>query len=302
MSVSTPLISIGMPVLNSQDTLLPAINSLFLQTCSNWELLLIDDGSTDRTLEIISKLADPRLRTFRDGKRLGLAARLNQAIASSRGKYFARMDADDVTYPRRLEHQLLYLEQHPDVDMVGAGMMVFRSDGTALGKRLGPETSAAICARPSGGFPMGHPTYFGHRAWFRRYGYKEEVVGAVHEDQDLLLRSYRTSKIANVPEILHGYRENKLDLAKFLNTRKWLAKSLFRTFREQGRLPVAILAVAEQVVKAGVDCIAIGSGLGYHLLRHRAQPITADERCEWERVWKAVNNEDASRTSAFAAS
>jgi len=171
-------------------------------TYNNWELFLIDDGSTDQTLQLARHFEEPRIHTLSDGARRGLAARLNQAIELSRGVYFARMDGDDVAYPKRLERQINYLEAHSEIDLVGTAMMVFAENGEILGKRAGPQTHADICRRPTGAFRMFHPTYMGRLAWFRHYRY--DVRLTVSQDQDLLLRAYRTSQFANIPEILLG--------------------------------------------------------------------------------------------------
>src|SRR5512135_1398022 len=117
---SQPLVSIGMPVRNNEATLALAIRSILEQTYTNWELLLIDDGSSDGTLRVMRGFTDERIRIFSDGLSLGLPDRLNQAIDASRGEYFARMDGDDVSYPRRLGRQVDYLRHHPQVDLVGA--------------------------------------------------------------------------------------------------------------------------------------------------------------------------------------
>ena len=282
-----PLVSIGMPVRNCQETLQFAIRSLLEQTYPHWELLLIDDGSSDETLRVAQRFTDSRIKTYSDGESRGLSARLNRALAMSRGKYFARMDGDDVAYPERLERQVSYLEQHPDVDLVGAWVIVFDQAGTPLGKRAGPEAHSAICARPFAGFPLAHPTYVGRLEWFRRYRYSEVLPKS--QDQELLLRSYRFSRFANVPEILLAYREERIDLKKILTSRHFLVCSLFNEFQRQKRLALALRALAEQTVKAVVDCIAVGTGLNYRILRHRALPITSEEQQEWARVWASVN-------------
>jgi len=278
-----------MPVWNCQETLPLAIRSLLAQTYLHWELLLIDDGSSDETLRVAQRFADPRIKIFSDCENRSLPARLNQAIAMSRGKYFARLDGDDVAYPERFERQVNYLEQHPDVDLVGAWVIVFNQAGTPLGKRAGPETHDAICAKPIAGFPIAHPTYVGRLEWFRRYRYNEVLLKS--QDQELLLRSYRFSRFANVPEILLGYREERIELKKILTSRRFFARSLFREFQQQGRLDLAIRAVTEQVAKAVADCMAVGTGLNYRILRHRALPITEEEREEWVRIWTSVNRE-----------
>ena len=120
-----PLVSIGLPTFNCEKTLAIAIRSILNQTYGNWELLLMEDGSSDRTLEVARSFSDPRISVFTDHSHKGRVPRLNQAVAMSRGEYFARMDADDVAYPERLERQAEYLAWHPDIDLLGCGILVF---------------------------------------------------------------------------------------------------------------------------------------------------------------------------------
>ena len=279
-----------MPVWNCEASLALAIRSIIRQTYGNWELLIIDDGSEDGTLDVAREFRDPRILVQSDGLHLGLPARLNQAIELGRGAYFARMDGDDVSYPRRLERQLDYIRQHREVDLIGAWMLVFGQEGIPIGKRAGPETHSDICRNPSAGFHLGHPTYLGRTSFFREHWYRATAIRC--EDQDLLLRSYRRARFANVPEILLGYREERIDLGKILTGRRYFARSLFRQFQEQGRPSLGVMAVAGQIVKAVADCIAIGTGLNYRILRHRARPITAAEQEEWTKVWMLVNAEE----------
>lgn len=293
-----PLVSIGMPVFNCQDTLTVALRSILMQTYDNWELFLIDDGSTDQTLQRAHKFEDPRIRILSDGDRCGLAARLNQAIELSQGVYFARMDGDDVAYPERLECQINYLEEHSEIDLVGTAMMVFAENGQILGKRAGPQTHAAICRRPTGAFRMFHPTYMGRSAWFRHYRY--DVRLTVSQDQDLLLRAYRSSQYANLPEILLGYREEKLVLGKILKSRWTSIQAVFRQLAREGRLPLVSIAIIEHGLKALLDLLAASTGLDYRLLPHRAQrsSCTEAEIQTWKQVWCLVNqNSDISRHS-----
>lgn len=283
-----PLVSIGMPVQNSSRTIGVAIRSLLAQTFGDWELLVIDDGSTDNTPKIVSQHEDKRIRLQVDGFRLGLAVRLNQAIELSRGKYFARMDSDDVAYPLRLERQVSYLQANPEVDLVGAWTLVFGRHGAAIGKRIAPQTHEAICARPMAGFPVAHPTYLGRLEWFRCYRYHESRLRC--EDQDLLLRSYRYSRFANLPEILLGYREERIDLRKILTGRYHFLHSVVRDCFRQRRFDLLVRAMLEQGLKSSLDCIAVGTGLNYRLLRHRAAPVTPSERQAWEHVWQSVSH------------
>jgi len=282
-----PLVSIGMPVYNCGQTLHLALRSLLFQTYTNWELILIDDGSTDNTLEVIRKYHDSRIRLVADNLHRGLSVRLNQAIQTSHGKYFGRMDGDDIAYPERLAKQVAFLEAHPTVDLVGTWVLVFNQQGQAVGKRAGPALHEQICRSPHSGFPIAHPTFLGKLAWFRHYCYDENALKA--QDQDLLLRSYRYSHFANLQEVLLAYREEDLQLKKILKGRHYFMRFLCREYSRQGCNLLLIRALFEQVLKGLIDCIAVSTGLKYNLLRHRAQPITLAEQQEWEKVWYIVN-------------
>src|ERR1700733_14082702 len=121
--MTNPIITIAMPFYNSAATLELAIRSLLNQSYGNFELLLCDDGSDDQGFAIARSFDDPRLICWSDGRRLRLAARLNECIDRARGLYLARMDADDIAYPDRLARQLAFLGSHPDVDLCSAGIM-----------------------------------------------------------------------------------------------------------------------------------------------------------------------------------
>ena len=114
----SPLVSIGISVYNCQATIGSAFRSILNQTYENWELILIDDGSQDDTLTIIKQFNDDRIRIYSDGRNRGLPGRLNEAVALSQGKYFARMDGDDICYPTRLASQVDFLEKNPGATVV----------------------------------------------------------------------------------------------------------------------------------------------------------------------------------------
>jgi glycosyltransferase involved in cell wall biosynthesis len=201
-----PLVSVILPVRNGATTLAAAIDSIIHQTYSNWELLVFDDGSVDRTREVVHDAArsDARIKLFSDGQRKGLARRLNELVARSQGTLVARMDADDVSYPRRLELQVGFMGGHAAVDLLGTSIIVVSADGAALGKRSAPSEHDQITRHPGIGFPIYHPTWLGRAAWFRTHPYR--AVARRCEDQDLLLRTYQRSRLANLTEPLLGYR------------------------------------------------------------------------------------------------
>lgn len=286
-----PLVSIAMPIYNCEQTLGTAVRSILRQSYQHWELLLLDDGSTDQTMEIALSFSDPRIRFLADGKHRGLVSRLNQAIDLSNGTYVARMDGDDVSYPERLALQVEYLEQHPDVDLLGGGILVFGQDGQVLGTHELSITHKGICRRPWGGFQFAHPTWMGRTRWFRKHPYRAEAVRC--EDQDLLFRTYRSSRFAALPEIVLGYREQELSITKILTGRRSFVRSVLRETTQRREYAIAFAALVEQTGKSFVDCVAVGTGLNYRILRHRALPVGEAEQKRWTRVWNEVHREAA---------
>ena len=202
---SSPLITVAMPIFNAGHHLRLAVLSIVHQTFCNWELLIIDDGSTDNALQSLSDINDPRITILRDCLNKGLAARLNEAIEKARGRYFARMDQDDVSYPERFLRQIALLQDDPSLDLVAASAITISDDNEITGLLPCPVTHELICARPWQGFCFAHPTWMGKIEWFRKYRYT--IPGPFFcEDQELLLRSYCTSKFGATEDVLFAYR------------------------------------------------------------------------------------------------
>jgi glycosyltransferase involved in cell wall biosynthesis len=282
-SGGAPVVSIGMPVWNCRRTLATAIQSVLHQTYPHWELLVVDDGSTDETVEIARRFVDPRVRVLADGHHKKISARLNEAIRASRGEYFARMDGDDVAYPRRLEAQLEYLRAHPNIDVVGSSMLVFFDDLRPRGKRLAPESHEDICRDPANGFWLAHPTFMGKLEWFRRNLYDADM--SLIEDQELLLRTYRSSRFANLPKVLYGYREDKVNLGASIEKRMMLLRRQGRHFLSSGQRFQAARAAFVNLSKAAADALCAMFGLTPVLLRRRAAtPLSEHELQEWRSI------------------
>jgi len=287
--VQSPLVSVLMPVRNGQATLDLALRSIRGQTYANWELLLIDDGSSDRSVAIARALGDARIRVFEDGQWLGLAPRLNEGIDAAQGRYIARLDADDVAYPERLAAQVDFLEKHPSVDLLGSSAVVFDDAGRALGRFPAPITHSEICRRPWSGFHLPHPTWMGRTQWFRRHRYRSEMNRGA-EDQDLLLRSHRTSGFANLPDPLIGYRQDQLSWRKFASGRFQWARAALHEARLRRAYGAIASVISMQTAKGLYETAAITSGLGRRLLRHRAGPISAADVHRWNSVWRALHS------------
>jgi glycosyltransferase involved in cell wall biosynthesis len=276
--MSDPLISIGMPVFNNAATLRESILSIILQSYTNWELLIMDDGSTDESMEIASTFEDSRIKIIADGENRGLAARMNQAISMSRGEFFARMDADDIAYPQRLFMQQAYMQEHPEVGLLGCGSLVFSRDGVSFGIRIYPETHEGICTRPWFGILLMHPTWMGTMDWFRKSTYNEKLKKA--QDQELLLRTFSRSNFANIPQILMAYREDQAGLKKTLLSRCYVMRALFYS----GSAKIAILGVITQAFKMLIDLAFSVVGQRARLIQRRSKLAPDAAIGEWEKV------------------
>jgi len=201
----SPLITIAMPVFNGGSLLRLALASMVAQTFRDWELLLIDDGSSDGAIDALPRPLDARIRVISDGTNQGLAPRLNHAITLARGKYLARMDHDDVAHPERLERQLRYMEANPATDLLGTKCIALSEDGEILGEFPFRQSHHDICQRPWLGFYLAHPSWLGRTAWFRQHGYANPAPFRC-EDQELLLRAHTVSSYHALDMPLLAYR------------------------------------------------------------------------------------------------
>lgn len=249
----SPVVTVAMPVFNAGDFLRPAVLSIVGQTFTDWELLIVDDGSTDDAFRNIRDIDDARIRILRDGENKGLAARLNQCIDLARGTYLARMDQDDVSYPDRFMRQLSLLEQNPALDLAAVRAITIDENNMATGMFPGALTHDEICARPWQGFHFPHPTWMGKIEWFRKYRYT--VPGPYFcEDQELLLRSHLESRFATVDETLFAYRiRSRIDAKKLARIRWTVLNIQLRYFASANRWHFVLLAMAAFVARMGFD-------------------------------------------------
>ncbi len=283
-----PLLSIILPTYNGQSTVVSSINSIINQNFRDWELIIIDDGSTDDTLSIISKFTDPRIQIISDHENRGLPYRLNQAIDKATGTYFARMDQDDISYPSRFSDQLEFLRIHPHVDLVGACMIFFKDKGFATGKLLVKSDHKEIVRRPWDSIPIPHPTWLSKMSWIRKYRYSTTSI--LSEDQDLLLRAHLTSIYACLPKILLGYRQNNITISKEVKSRTSYSLDLLRFYYQKGNFKILPLIFIFQASKIFIVAIATLSGLHHRVLYRRSVPLSLSEITEWNLYYEKFAN------------
>ena len=210
-----PIVSVIMGAYNCEKTLEKAINSIINQSFTDWEFVICDDCSTDNTYEILSQYAskDNRIIVLRNDKNMRLAASLNNCLRVAKGKYVARMDADDESENNRLMKQVKFLEDHPDVDVVGTGRYIV-SDGEIIGERKSPERPDKMLLLKT--TPFAHPTIMMKKSVYDRlngYNTSKETMRA--EDLDLWFRFYSNGfKGYNLQEPLYKYSESLADYKK----------------------------------------------------------------------------------------
>lgn len=242
---ATPLLTVAMPIYNGGDQLRLAMLSVIGQSFTDWELILIDDGSSDHAVETLKDIFDQRVRIISDGHNKGLAARLNQAIDLARGEYFARMDQDDICHPYRFERQLAVLKSNLSLDLCAARCVTISEANQLTGTLPSPETHSEICRRPWLGFYMPHPTWMGRTSWFRRHRYATPGPYCC-EDQELLLRAHTASRFYALPEFLLAYRvRDRIGFAKAWRTRNTIRRIQHEYFT--GRREYLRAALAEAV-------------------------------------------------------
>ncbi len=202
----TPKISVLLPVYNAEPYLAETIDSVLNQGFSDFELIIINDGSKDRSAEIIRSYSDKRIR-FIDQENIGLSATLNKGIAVARGEYIARQDNDDISLPQRFSKQVEYLDTHPSVMLLGTSAEIIDDKGRRTGRFLDhQQSSAALKFNLLFNNPFVHSSVMFRKSVIRRSG-DYRVNNDFFEDYDLWSRIARIGDVANLKERLLLYRE-----------------------------------------------------------------------------------------------
>lgn len=223
--MNNPLISIAIPFYNNESTILDAVKSIFAQTYQNWELILLDDGSKDNSLALVSKIIDKRIRIVSDGTNRGLVHRLNQVPYLANGEYLARMDADDISHPLRIQKQIDLLLSDPEIDLVDTGLYSIDEAGDPKGIRgIGAIEYKSRSILLTG--MLIHASIVGKKKWFINNPYNAEYLRA--EDYELWIRTNRHSKFKRVQEPLYIVREGRVNVKNYVQSIKTYIKILKR--------------------------------------------------------------------------
>ena len=202
-----PLVSVLLPVYNCAHYVHEAISSILRQTFVDFELLVLDDGSTDDTPRVLAGISDPRMLVLQHANK-GLPATLNRGISLAKGKYIARQDADDVSLPERLARQVQYMEAHPECGLLGTWSSILRDRAETGRMHKHPADHATLAFEILFDSQFVHPSVMFRRSVVETVGgYSTDISKRGPEDYDLWVRIARQFRMANIPEPLIQYRE-----------------------------------------------------------------------------------------------
>ena len=202
-----PEVSVVMSVYNGEKYLGEAVQSILNQTFKDFEFIIVDDGSTDHSLEIIQQYAqnDNRIRIVINEENMGLSGSLNKGIELAQGEYIARMDADDISLPERFARQASFMESHPEIGICGTWVM-------NIGKHAGtswklPTEDATIRCQLLFNVPLVHPSVMMRRCLFSdlKQRYPDHAYA---QDYALWSQASMCTKFSNIPEVLFSYRHH----------------------------------------------------------------------------------------------
>lgn len=223
-----PDVTVLLPVFNGEPFLREAVESVLSQSYKNFELLIIDDGSTDNTATILQSFNDPRIEVIRQPLNLGLSKTLNHGLERARGRYIARMDADDISLPHRLEMQVDYLENHPEAAVVSSLVELVDLQGVPVGEwredreAVSPEAIRAMLPRCN---CLAHPAVMVRRELLKEYGYWERDLPA--QDYNLWLRMAADGhRLHKIPKVLLQHRRHPASITSTSNLLAFGAKDI----------------------------------------------------------------------------
>lgn len=207
-----PKISVLLPVYNCELYIKETIDSVLNQTFADFELIVIDDCSTDQTVSVIKEFSDTRIRLIEKQVNSGLINSLNLGISIAKGEYIARMDGDDICLPERFAKQVAFLDKNPNIILCGTAYQTFGAIEKVIRHPLSHKKIAAqLCVHSV----FGHPTVMGKKAIFEQHNYNDDFKNV--EDYELWSRLIFEGEVANLDEILLFYRVHENQVSTIHN-------------------------------------------------------------------------------------
>ena len=238
-----------MSVYNGMPYLPEAVKSILNQTYKNFEFIIIDDASTDQSAKYLRFLKDKRIKLIKNSKNLGLAASLNKALKFAKGEYIARMDADDISLPKRFEKQIKFLLKNPSIDLCGTWANLVDAKGKIICDKKYPTQPGKVKRAITWYTAVIHPTYMAKKSFFKKMeGYRLDYDFA--EDYDLLARAKNKFKIANVGEKLFLWRlaDQRRSRANMIKMDKIELKIKLESLSREGLTISGLLAIFKKII------------------------------------------------------
>jgi len=282
--ISQICVTIGIPFYNSEKTIGDAIRSVFAQTHQNWKLILINDGSTDNAGEWVSRIKDDRV-TYIEAKNQGYLYWLNYIISIADTRYLARMDGDDIMHPERIEKQLRFLIEHPEVDIIDSAIFTNDLDSNPVGVRRMNDINLSPKALLNDAV-LNHPAVMGKTEWFSKNPYNQEYYRA--EDQELWCRTAHHSVFARIKEPLLIYREGRVKISNYALSIK-SNKKIIRTYgpRFLSRLTILFLLAKADVKLLTYKLLGIFN-LQDIISSRRNKVMKEEDRWQYEKILSTV--------------
>ncbi len=253
--MKTPLISVVMPAYNAEKFVRRAIDSILSQTFGDFEFIIINDGSTDKTAEIIKSYSDKRIIFINNKINSKMIAALNSGLDLAQGEYIARMDADDESLPTRFAEQITFLQNNPQIDVLGTAVLAIKKNKTKLG--LMPLTHAECLDFLIADLCCGHPTVMCRRGLFEQHNARYDKNYYYAEDYRFFTElAMHGAQFANLPTPLlkHYIHDENVTIKHFKRSRAsvHLARKHYRAFGYDhyfGRRPRLLFGLMQKIIK-----------------------------------------------------
>ncbi len=253
---SHPLVSVVMPVYNGEKYLREAVESILNQTYTNFEFLVINDGSTDTTFGIVSSYKDQRIRIINNETNIKLIASLNKGLDLAKGDYIIRMDADDVSLSNRIERQVEFMQAHPNIGVCGSFYQTIDKEEKVIKYPIDHNELAVSLLFYN---PICHPTVIIRNSVILKNGlrFKEEYIHA--EEYKFWADCMNYSELANIPEVLLNYREHASQISNIYSS---LQINTSQKIRRELLVKIAPDLVQDDF-RTWEDCIVTGKDVLY---------------------------------------
>ena len=287
MNPKIPKVTVGLAFYNPGADFELAIKSVFAQTFTDWEFILVDDGSNDGSLEFAQSIDDPRVRVLSDGKNVGASIRMNEVIAAAQTAYLIRMDADDILHPQRVEIQYAELLKHGNEAIVGSSTYSIDTKSQVMGFTPSKQFQAfGYAARHN----LVQPTVSASIEWFLKHPYSKDWVYRRCEDAELWCRASVDSKYINIETPLVYYREvGNYSLKKQIATYFGLFNIIYdHHFQQPWHFS---LLMGKELLRLFIISTLTALGKSDWFVSRRYRPLTSDQKLHAEDGLAIVHNQ-----------